>query len=445
MSHYRSALLPVILLFSLSVVVTSCDSAGTDGMEQEPPPADRIFVTEWMTTINQSVQAGKLAPNPIARLHGYAGVAFYEGVRRAYPDRYQTLAGQVKGLRSLPTPEQDGSYDWSTVAAVTEGRVVKGLLRDEEVSEATLGRVDSLRDQQVQRRQSVGVSSAVLDRSKTYGQRLGSAILTWARQDGAQDIRGLPYKPPEGPQYWEPTPPRFAPALLPYWQRVRPFGINPGTHQPPAPPEYSEDTTSTFFKQMKKVHEVSQKLSDQDVATAEYWKGVPGLSATLPGQWVSIARRAAEKKDLGLGETARVWALLGMASHDAFISVWKSKYGFEYVRPITAVRRLVDEDWTIPIATPPFPEYSPGHSVGAGAMSKILNHAFGGAVSFTDRTQTDRGYEARSFDSFQAAAEQCGYSRVLGGVHYPVSNERGLEQGRNVAEAVAEKVELRRE
>jgi len=47
-------------------------------------------------------------------------------------------------------------------------------------------------------------------------------------------------------------------------------------------------------------------------------------------------------------------------------------------------------------------------------MSKILNHAFGGAVSFTDRTQADRGYEARSFDSSQAAAEQCGYSRVLG-------------------------------
>jgi hypothetical protein len=395
--------------------------------------------------VNQSVQAEKLAPNPIARLHGYAGIALYEGVRRAYPDRYQTVAGQVRGLRSLPTPEQDGSYDWAAVAAAAGAHVVEGLLVDEGASEATLGRINSLRTQQIDQRQTAGVDPAVLERSQTYGQRLGSAILTWARQDGAHDIRDLPYEPPEGPQYWEPTPPRFAPALLPYWQRVRPFAIDPGAHQPSAPPEYSEDPSSKFYKQMEQVYEISQQLTDQDIATAQYWKGVPGRSATLPGQWVSIAQGITDKEGLDLGATARVYALLGMASHDAFISVWKSKYDYAYVRPITAIRQLMDEDWSTPIATPPFPEYSPGHSVGAGAGAEILNHAFGGPVPFTDTTQVDRGYEARSFDSFQAAAEQIGHSRVLGGVHYPISDERGLEQGRNIAEAVAEKVQLRKE
>ena len=134
--------LVVLVLLPLS----GCDLAGSSSSEETLPPAPQALATEWMTTINQSVQVEKLAPNPTARLHGYAGVAFYEGVRRAYPDRCQTLIGQVKRLRSLPTPEQDGSYDWSTVAAVTEGRVVKGLLRDEEASKATLGRVDSLHD-----------------------------------------------------------------------------------------------------------------------------------------------------------------------------------------------------------------------------------------------------------------------------------------------------------
>ena len=126
--------------------------------------------------------------------------------------------------------------------------------------------------------------------------------------------------------------------------------------------------------------------------------------------------------------------------------MWEAKFNNAYIRPQTAVRRLIDSDWVSPINMPPHPEYTSRHSVTSGAQSRILRYAFGEQVAFTDdRVHVDIDFSARSYESFREAAEQAGLSRVLGGIHYPISNQHGLEQGRSVAEAIAKKVELRRE
>ncbi len=448
LSHMSQLPVPqrFLLLASGALLIAAaagCDLNGSGSPEESLPPAQQTLAAEWMQMTTKTAKMQKIVPPAAARVYGYAGVAFYEGVRRVFPDRYRSLSGQLKGLSSLPEP-RDGTHDWATVASVTEARVLKGLPTG--TSRAARQQIDSLRSRQIEQRRSAGVSDEVIDRSQAYGQRLADALMTWIQQDGAQDLGSFPpWDPPSGEENWKRTPPDYLPALLPRWPRVRTFVIDLGTHQPQSPPPYSEDTSSAFYQQLEEVYQTANQAGEEAVTTGRYWQDAPGQSATPSGHWLSIAQQAATENGLDLGETARVFALTGITSADAFQSVWESKYSFTYIRPVTAIRRLFDDpDWLSSIKTPPHPEYTSGHSVSSGAAAEILNHAFGGAVSFTDRTNAERGFEPRSYDSFQAAAEEAGRSRVITGIHYPVSNQRGLAQGRSVAQAVAEQVQLRR-
>ena len=85
------------------------------------------------------------------------------------------------------------------------------------------------------------------------------------------------------------------------------------------------------------------------------------------------------------------------------------------------------------LITPPFPEYTSGHSCQSGAASAVLTAIFGEDFAFDDATHEDEGLPVRSFPSFNAAAEEAAISRLYGGIHYRFSNEIGLEQGRAVA------------
>lgn len=433
----------------LIAVATGCDLSGLGSSEDPPASVQQKRATAWMRLSNEVVQAEGLVEPSAARVHAYASIAYFEGLRRAQPDRYRTVAGQLNGLSPLPSPRNDANYDWATVAAAAESRVLNGLLS--EASGQTRARIDSLRGRQVAARQSAGVSPRALERSESYGERLADSLLGWARRDGYQATRGRSYDRPEGPGKWRPTAPGYQSAQEPHWAELRPFAIDLGPHQPKAPPPYSEDTSSVFYKQMKEVYETSQQLTDGEVATARYWNDAPGSSPCPSGHWVAIARQVASQQNLGLVETARLFALTGIASADAFISVWKSKYDYNYLRPQTAIRQLLDDDYLTVVATPPFPEYTSGHSVQSGAVAAVLKDAFGGPVAFTNRMKTDPSksafgsFEARSYDSFRDAADEVALSRVLGGKHFPLTAERGLDQGESIGRAIAERIQLRRQ
>ena len=244
------------------------------------------------------------------------------------------------------------------VASTAEQRLLSDILRSP--SDRTLGRIDSLHDEQVQRQEESGVTASTINRSQRCGQHLADALLTWAQQDGADDIRGLPWEAPEGSGKWEPTRPDQKPAIVPYWSRVRPFAADIGAHQPASPPPYSKDTSSTFYKQMEQAYQTAQQATSEELDIGRYWQDAPGETSTPPGHWVHIARQVVEKQGLNLTETARVFALVSIAGADAFISVWETKFSNAYIRHQTAVRRLVDSNWISLINAPPHPEYTSG-------------------------------------------------------------------------------------
>jgi hypothetical protein len=102
---------------------------------------------------------------------------------------------------------------------------------------------------------------------------------------------------------------------------------------------------------------------------------------------------------------------------------------------VTYIRGVIDPSWGPLLLTPPFPEYTSGHSVQTTAAAHVLTGLFG-KLSFTDHTHDVRGLPPRSFRSFMEAAEEAAVSRMYGGIHFRAAIEHGLEQGVCIGERV---------
>jgi hypothetical protein len=133
---------------------------------------------------------------------------------------------------------------------------------------------------------------------------------------------------------------------------------------------------------------------------------------------------------------AEAYARVGMAVGDAFICCWNAKYRYNLLRPVTYIQRLIEPGWLSMLTTPPFPEYTSGHSVQSGGWAQVMTDLFG-VESFTDHTHDSRGFSPRSFDSFFDAAQEAAISRLYGGIHFRPAIELGVEQGIGVGRAVS--------
>jgi hypothetical protein len=245
----------------------------------------------------------------------------------------------------------------------------------------------------------------------------------------------LEYKLTEGAAHWVPTSliAQQQKPLLPDWGRNRTFAMPNGSAcSLPAPPEYSEDKDSEFYKQAFEVYQTAKDLTPEQRAIARFWSDDPMLSPTPPGHWISIAMQILERDDVALNKSVDVLARLGVAVADAFIGCWDTKFKYDLLRPVTYIRRVIDPKWEPLLITPPFPEYASGHSAQSGAAAVVLSNLFGESFAFEDATRQTDGLTPRAFPSFWAAANEAGLSRLYGGIHFRAAIERGLEQGRCV-------------
>jgi hypothetical protein len=139
-----------------------------------------------------------------------------------------------------------------------------------------------------------------------------------------------------------------------------------------------------------------------------------------------------------LADAGEAYARLGIALSDAFVACWRVKYAHNLLRPITYIRATIDPAWgdPLPLVTPPFPEYTSGHSVQSAAAAAVLTAQLG-EMAFVDHTHDSRGLVPRSFASFEAAAAEAAISRLYGGIHFRAAIDRGLSQGRCIGKRVA--------
>jgi hypothetical protein len=378
-------------------------------------------------------------PPVAARAFAYIGVTAHEALATGNP-ALRSLAGQLTDLPPLPG-RPDGAYDEPCVLHAAVQAAVAELFFN---TGPTGQRAMEAMGRQMGEVASAGIDSDVVDRSVAHGKAVAEHILAWSRNDGGAVIENLgfplDYTPGARPQDWVPTSlVRLQQApLLPDWGKNRPFAMPSAEATDPGPhPDYDEAPGSAFHAAAKEVHDTSRSLTDDQRLIARFWSDDAMLTFTPAGHWIAIVLQIAERDVLSVEVISSVLAKLGVAQADAFIACWATKYRYNLLRPVTYIKRHIDKAWEPLLITPPFPEYTSGHSTQSGAASTVLTSIFGEDFAFDDMTHVDEGLPVRSFPSFEAAAEEAAMSRLYGGIHFRFGNEKGLEQGRTVGSYAA--------
>lgn len=283
-----------------------------------------------------------------------------------------------------------------------------------------------------------------------FSMEVANQVIAFAKTDGYNKLSTYKrYTPKKGEGYWYPTPPAYMGAVEPRWETVRAFFLDSASQfAPPPPAPFSKDESSSFYVQLKEVYQVSKALTQEQIEIAKFWDCNPfavafsghvaiGLKKISPGgHWMGITGIACKQAGLSLDSALFIHAVVGMTMHDAFISCWNEKFRSDRIRPETAINKYLDSEWRPLLQTPPFPEYSSGHSVVSSSVSVVLTHFFGDNFQFTDTSEIFFGLPERRFNSFYEAASEAAMSRLYGGIHFRDACELGLVQGRNVGRNV---------
>jgi membrane-associated phospholipid phosphatase len=298
-----------------------------------------------------------------------------------------------------------------------------------------------------------GIYQASISRAQVIIDSIGQ----WAAADHYKETRKLRrYSFIKEGGKWLPTPPGYMAAVEPYWSKIRPVALDSAAEcRPVAPLPFSKEKGSSFYRQAYDVYTTGSQLSAEQRGIALFWDCNPFFLNTQGhlnfatkklspgGHWMSIAGIAALKTGADFMKSAAAYLLTSIALYDGFISCWEEKFRSNLIRPETYINANINEAWRPLLQTPPFPEYTSGHSVISTAAALALTNFFGEGFSFDDTTETPYGLPVRKFPSFAAAAAEAAISRFYGGIHYMASIENGQVQGRRVGEKVLEKIKLR--
>lgn len=336
---------------------------------------------------------------------------------------------------------------------------------------------------------SVSMSPATPD---GVGNLVAKAVLDFRHSDGSNqlgDINGGPiysdytgYAPKNtpivltspskvgeiaDPERWQPLSYNDASGVLrtpsfiaPHWEKVIPFALSSASEFRPTPP--AKITSQAFLDQAKHVIEIQQNLTPKHKVIAEYWADGP-KSELPPGHWALFAAFMSEKRNHTFDDDVKLFFALSNAIFDASIATWESKLFYDYARPVTAIRHLLrgkkirgwngtamsevmGEAWRtyqVPtFVTPPFPEYTSGHSGFSMAGAEVLrsftgSDVFGGSyiqqvpLRVEPTMAVAVGIELK-WETFTEAALEAGESRLYGGIHFYEGNVSGLKLGREV-------------
>jgi membrane-associated phospholipid phosphatase len=279
-------------------------------------------------------------------------------------------------------------------------------------------------------------------RGLEWGESVADQILLWRSRDGSNETA----EPPRGrgPGVWEPTPPGNLPYLLPQWGSVIPFAIPTSNFfRPEGPPALESAQYAADYNEVKELGSVtSVERTSEQTQIALFWADGAG-TVTPPGHWNVIAQDVAAARRNTLLQNARLFALLNVAMADAAICAWDAKYTYNFWRPITAIRMgdtdhnaatVPDPTWSPLITTPPFPEYTSGHSTFSGAAAAVLSLFYGTPRIPFSTTSDGLPNTVRDFRSFLQAAREAALSRMYGGIHFRSANEDGLTAGLAIGE-----------
>ena len=245
---------------------------------------------------------------------------------------------------------------------------------------------------------------------------------------------------------WRPTPPANLTGQFEFLAHTEPFTLlRPSQFRPQPPPPMTSRQYSRDYDEVKaRGSATGSNRTAAETDMAHFW------SENFIAQWNRALRAIADDGVADTGDSARLFALANLAAADAVITVWESKFHFNFWRPITAIREgdndphpdtVGDPSWTPLINTPPYPDYTSGANGLTGAFTGILELFFNTdeyAFSVTSNAAAAI-QKTRDFTRFSEAAEEAVEARILLGIHFRSADEEARSQGNRVAHWVFQK------
>lgn len=389
------------------------------------------------------------SPPVASRIYAYSSLAAYE-VAALADDQYLSLMGQLNGFETKDfDTSKECLYPLASLAAYYEV-ATSMIFSEDQLTEQRNRLYQSLKKQ--------GIPNEVFQNSIELGKAVADHVRAYASKDNYHQSRSFEkYTISNDEGAWKPTPPAYMEGLEPHWAKMRPFVMDSSNQfVPERPSPFDIIPESDFYKEAEAVMLATNNITEEQREIAFFWDCNPykvnvrghvmyaEKKITPGGHWMGIAGIAAKTKDLDWKETAETFAITSLALFEGFLSCWDEKYRSVLIRPETYINQYMDQDWLPLLQTPPFPEYTSGHSVVSAAASVVLTSLLGDNVAFVDSTEVVFGLPIREFDSFQEAAEEAAISRFYGGIHYMPAIVNGVQQGEQVGRLVIDKVKTRR-
>jgi hypothetical protein len=466
-----------------STALAGCNSKSETNTPAAEPPQPKVVV-EWNKSALDAIRVVKPGPPMVARALAMVHTAMYDAWAA-----YDKVAVGTRLRNLLRRPEAEHTQANKARAMSQAAYLVLLYLYPTEKATfdakmTSLGFTPVLNNTDVNTPIGVGnlAAQAVIDYRRGDG----------ANQDGTLAASGVPYADYTGyvpanpaalfslptplsgiiaPDKWQPITyfdgggiARTPGFIGPQWQRVIPFALTSASQFRPTPPKALG--TPEFTAQAQRVMDVQVALTEKQKVIAEYWADGPA-SELPPGHWGLFAQFVSDRDKNSNDKDVRMFFAVANSIHDAAIATWEAKRFYDYARPISAIRFLMNgrtvqsfgvggpaaglvsvqgEAWrTFQVSTfptPPFPEYTSGHSAFSAAGAEALKQFTGSdnfGASYTQAARTLRADTSLpaaaltlTWATFTEAANEAGISRIYGGIHFEDGNNAGLELGRKV-------------
>ena len=430
----------IYALILFSVLLTGFNSCAPS----DKISLDRTDLNFANTRLLDAAMADVFTPPVASRIFAYTHLAHYLTYQSLEQEGLKDIQPQINGLSEFDALDTIG-VDAPLAALFAFSKMGRKLIYSEHF-------FDELDTELTEKALLNHYTEQEVADAMAYAQQIHEHLAPWVDADQYIETRTYPrFTSTKNPENWRETPPDYETGLEPYWDHIRPLVIDSLNVYTPRPlPTYSTDPNSDFYAM---VHEVyAESRDDEKEKIAWFWDCNPVLTIhqghmiqtihkySPPGHWLNIVTQVTEQNDSDYKQATKAYTFVAAGMFDAIIAVWHYKYKTDLVRPITYINEHIDPYWEPILQTPPFPEYTSGHSATSGAAARVPSSIYGEDAGFHDTTQLRFGLEERSFKTFVEAAEQVNLSRFYGGIHYRQGVEEGGKQGDKIGRIIVDKL-----
>ena len=265
------------------------------------------------------------------------------------------------------------------------------------------------------------------------GNKAAAEILAWRANDGTKVPES--YRPHTSAGVYVPT---VIPVSSTYGG-VIPWSMTSESQFRPGPPPPL--TSATWAKDVEEIRHFGSRANSKRSAAqtdiGRFW------FVTGPQAWNPIVRQLVAIKNFDIVDSARLFALVAIATDDAFIAVFEAKYHYNFWRPVTAIR---DADQTgnastpreagwLPLGeTPMHPEYPCAHCITSSAVAAVIRGVVGEDIGTLTLTSATAPGVTRRWTRLDDYVNEVSNARIWAGFHYRFSTEVGKDMGRKIGE-----------